>query len=309
MNHLGLGACWGSSIGGRCFLNVGLVGLRITCFSTDLLTIRRSPERGVSSDITLQPQTIYLVPEQTACVARAAFPKGTLCLRIYDELGTIFQDKDFADLFPQRGQPAQAPFRLALVTILQFLEALSDRDAADAVRSRIDWKYLLCLELDDPGFDYSVLCEFRARLLEGGAQARLFDNLLSILRDHHLVKARTRQRTDSTHVLAAVRDLNRLGRVVETMRATLNVLATVAPEWVRATAIPPEWVERYKERTGGLNRLPSSDKDREAFGIQVGQDGYALLDVLWSVESPEWFRALPAVERYRQLNDPSMPLT
>ncbi|MCA1605757.1 MAG: transposase, partial [Acidobacteria bacterium] len=121
------------------------------------------------------------------------------------------------------------------------------------------------------------------------------------MRDHHLVKARTRQRTDSTHVLAAVRDLNRLGRVVETMRATLNVLATVAPKWVRATAIPPEWVERYKERTGGLNRLPSSDKDREAFGIQVGQDGYALLDILWSVESPEWFRALPAVETLRQV--------
>ena len=96
--------------------------------------------------MSLQPQSIYLVPVQTTRVARAAFPKGTLCLRIYDELGTIFQDKDFADLFPQRGQPAQAPFRLALVTILQFLEALSDRDAADAVRSRIDWKYLLCLE-------------------------------------------------------------------------------------------------------------------------------------------------------------------
>jgi transposase len=84
------------------------------------------------------------------------------------------------------------------------------------------------------------------------------------------------------------------------MRATLNVLATVAPEWVRA-AIPPEWVERYKERTGGLNRLPSSDKDREAFGIQVGRDGYALLDVLWSAESPAWLREIPAVETLRRV--------
>ena len=183
--------------------------------------------------MSLHPQLNYSVPDQTARIARAAFPKGSLCMRIYDELGTIFQDQDFADLFPQLGQPAQAPFRLALSTILQFLEGLSDRQAADAVRGRIDWKYLLCLELDDAGFDYSVLCEFRARLLEGGAERKLFDRILLVLRERKLVKARTRQRTDSTHVLAAVRDVNRLERVVETLRAALNVLATVEPNWVR----------------------------------------------------------------------------
>lgn len=112
--------------------------------------------------MSLHLETDYLVPTQTARIARAAFPKGSLCLRIYDQLGPIFHDHDFADLFPPQGQPAQAPFRLALVTILQFVEGLSDRAAADAVRARIDWKYLLCLELDDPGFDFSVLCEFRA---------------------------------------------------------------------------------------------------------------------------------------------------
>src|SRR6266480_2806462 len=112
--------------------------------------------------MSLQPELEYSVPEQTARIARVAFPKSTLCMRIYDQLGTIFQDQDFADIFPQRGQPAEAPFRLALVTILQFVEGLSDRAAADAVRARIDWKYLLCLELDDAGFDFSVLCEFRS---------------------------------------------------------------------------------------------------------------------------------------------------
>ena len=95
--------------------------------------------------MSLQPQTNYTVPEQTARIARAASPKSTLCLLIYDQLGTIFHDHDFIDLFPQRGQPAQAPFRLALVTILQFVEGLSDRAAADAVRAWVDWKYLLCL--------------------------------------------------------------------------------------------------------------------------------------------------------------------
>src|SRR3982750_2030497 len=130
--------------------------------------------------MSLPPPSSYSVPEQTRRVARAAFPKSTLCLRLSDELGTIFQDQDFADLFPSQ---AQAPFRLALVTALQFLEGLSDRAAADAVRSRIDWKYLLCLELDDAGFDYSVLCEFRARLLAEGAEHRLFDRLLSLFEE------------------------------------------------------------------------------------------------------------------------------
>src|SRR6185369_12542615 len=143
--------------------------------------------------MSLQPKHDYIVPEQTARIAKAAFPKSTLCLKIYDHLGTIFQDQDFKEIFPQRGQPAQAPFRLALVTILQFAEGLSDRAAANAVRGRIDWKYLLCLELDDPGFDYSVLCEFRARLIEQGVERLLFDKLLKLLREQKLVKARGQQ--------------------------------------------------------------------------------------------------------------------
>ncbi|MCA1602319.1 MAG: IS1182 family transposase [Acidobacteria bacterium] len=249
--------------------------------------------------MSLHPQPHYTVPEQTARTARAAFPKGTMCMRIYDQLGTIFQDQDFADLFPHRGQPAQAPFRLALITILQFLEGLSDRNAADAVRARIDWKYLLCLELDDPGFDYSVLCEFRSRLLEGGAERRLFDHVLSLLHERKLVQARTRQRTDSTHVVAAVRDLNRLERVVETLRAALNVLATVEPSWIR-TNIPAEWVDRYGRRAEE-NRFPAGDKERGQFAEVVGRDGYALLDAIWSADAPAWMRALPAVETLRQV--------
>jgi transposase len=208
--------------------------------------------------MSLKPFSDYVVPERTASVARAAFPKGNLCIRIFDELGTIFQDQDFADLYSQEGHPGQQPFHLALVTVLQFIEGLSDRGAADAVRGRIDWKYLLCLELDDPGFDHSVLCEFRTRLLEGGAERILFDKILSALRDKKLVKARTRQRTDSTHVLAAVRDLNRLERVGQTLHATLNVLAVAAPEWVSVN-VPTEWVDRYGKRVDDTRQpAPSS---------------------------------------------------
>lgn len=249
--------------------------------------------------MSLKSPFIDVVPEQTSQVARAAFPNGSLCIRIYDELGTIFRDQDCADLYSQYGQPGQPPFRLALVTVLQFIEGLSDRNAVDAVRGRIDWKYLLCLELDDPGFDHSVLCEFRTRLLEGGAERILFDKILSSLRDKKLVKARTAQRTDSTHVLAAVRDLNRVERVGETLHATLNVLAVAAPEWVRVN-IPTEWVDRYGKRVDEW-RLPKEQKDREMYAQVVGRDGTALLDALWSEETPAWMRSLPAIEILRRM--------
>ena len=160
--------------------------------------------------MSLHPQIIGSVPEETARVARAAFPKGNLYLQIREELGTIYEDSFFANLFPKVGQPAEAPWRLVLVCIVQFLEGLSDRQAAEAVRSRIDLKYLLGLELTDPGFDFSVLSEFRGRLLAHEAARRLFDRLLSLCRERGWIKARGKQRTDSTHVLAAVRTLRRL---------------------------------------------------------------------------------------------------
>jgi transposase len=105
------------------------------------------------------------VPAETARVARAAFPKGHRNLRLADELDTLLTDEAFQALFPRHGQPAWAPWRLALVTMLQFAEGLSDRQAAHAVRSRLDWEYVLRLELTDPGFDASVLSKFRTRLL------------------------------------------------------------------------------------------------------------------------------------------------
>src|ERR671910_2252898 len=158
--------------------------------------------------MSLKPNPIEPVPAETARIARAAFRKGNPLLKLRDELGPIFADAGFADLFPKRGQPGLAPWRLALVTLLQFRENLADRQAAEAVRARIDWKYLLGLELADPGFDASVLCEFRSRLLEGGAEECLLQQLLARCQELGLLKARGRQRTDATHVLAAIRTLN-----------------------------------------------------------------------------------------------------
>src|SRR3989440_2876837 len=166
--------------------------------------------------MSMRPQEISPVPEETARVARAANPKGNVYLRMRDELGSIYEDQMFTALFPRRGQPAEAPWRLALVTVMQYMEGLSDRQAAEAVRERIDWKYVLSLELTDPGFDFSVLSEFRARLVKGGAEEVLLEKLLAYCQALGLVKARGKQRTDSTHVLAAVRYMNRLELVGET---------------------------------------------------------------------------------------------
>jgi len=249
--------------------------------------------------VSLKPAVIQPVPEETARVAKAAFRKGNPLLSLRDELGTIFADADFADLFPRPGQPGLPPWRLALVTILQFRENLPDRRAAEAVRARIDWKYLLGLELADPGFDHSVLCEFRSRLLAGSAEERLLHELLEACQARGLLKARGRQRTDATHVLASIRVLNRLELVGETLRAALNELATVAPGWLRAAA-PEAWYKRYAHRVED-GRLPQAAAEREAYARAVGEDGFALLDRLDEPATPEGLGRLPAVEVLRQV--------
>ena len=144
--------------------------------------------------MSLRPQLTEQIPDETVRIARAAFPKGTLCIRLRDELGPIFQDAMFASLYSHTGQPALSPWRLALVSVLQFVEGLSDRQAADAVRSRIDWKYALALELGDPGFDFSALCEFRARLVADKGEDLLFEAVPRRLIESGLLKPHRRRR-------------------------------------------------------------------------------------------------------------------
>ena len=201
-------------------------------------------------------------------------------------------------MFPAWGQPGLPPWRLALVTIMQFRENLADRQAAAAVRARIDWKYLLSLELTDPGFDFSVLSAFRDRLLAGSAEELLLDKLLARCRALGLLTARGQQRTDATHVLAAVRVLNRLELVAETRRAALNAVATVAPAWLQAVT-PLAWYERYSRRIEEA-RLPKETAEREAYAQTVGEDGFQLLDLLDSPDAPAALRALPRIAALRQ---------
>lgn len=249
--------------------------------------------------MSLRPETPPPVPEETARVAHAAFPDGHPYLAMRDEFGALFHDEQFAALFSRRGKAAAAPWRLALVTILQFAEGLSDRQAADAVRRCIDWKYLLALELTNAGFDYSVLCEFRARLLEGSQELLLFETLLDHCRQRKLLKVRGKQRTDSTHILAAVRALNRLEGVGETFRHALNCLAVAAPEWLRALS-PPEWIERYGRRFDD-ERLPEGEKERQELAHTIGADGYRLLLAIYAANAPGWLREIPAVQLLRRV--------
>jgi transposase len=249
--------------------------------------------------MSLRPLPFCPVPEETARVAHAAFPKGHPYLRLRDTCGALFHDEQFLGLYPTRGQPAEAPWRLALASVMQFAEDLSDEQAADAVRSRLDWKYLLALPLDDPGFDASVLCEFRERVRTGGEERLIFDTLLRHLQERQLLQARLPQRTDATHVLAAIRTLHRLELVGESMRQALNTLAVLAPEWVLA-ASEPAWSERY-DRPFENRRLPKSEKQRTAFAQTIGRDGAQLLQALYAPEAPPWLREVPAVQTLRQV--------
>lgn len=249
--------------------------------------------------MTLKPNAIPPVPEKTKTVAQAAFPQGNLYMQMRDELGSIYTDDIFLELYSDEGQPGWSPWRLALVTVMQFAENLSDRQAADAVRGRLDWKYALSLELSDPGFHYSILSEFRTRLVQHEKSQLLLDEILKIFKGKGWIKDRGQQRTDSTHVLAAARELDRLEVVGETLRYSLNVLATVAPDWLRER-LKPEWVKRYGERVDEY-RLPKDKKEREALLKTIGQDGQELLRQIDQAGDQSWLKEIPAVKILKQV--------
>lgn len=249
--------------------------------------------------MSLAPVEIPRVPEETVRVARAAFPKGNVYMHMRDALGTVYNDSDFAELFPAVGQPAESPWRLALVLVMQFAENLSDRQAADAVRGRIDWKYALSLPLTDAGFNYSVLTEFRARLLAGGAETRLLDKFLELFQARGWLKSRGRQRTDATYVVAAVQRLNRVELVAITLQYTLDEIARVAPDWLRERT-PGEWFTRYSKRLDDY-RLPRKEPERQQMAEQVGADGQPLLQWLDQAATPEALRELEVVSTLRRI--------
>ena len=221
-----------------------------------------------------------------------------LAVAVRDRLGEWLHDEDFASAFGVRGRPGWPPSRLALVTVLQRAENLSDRMAAEAVRTRLDWKYLLGLRLDDPGFDHSVLPEFRAKVAGAGLERAVLDALLEHLASDGLVRAGGKQRTDSTHVIAAVAALNRLELAGESVRAALEALAAAHPGWTAQVLHAGEWGRRYGTPVTSW-RPPMSETKRNELAIAYGRDGFALLEAVGDPASPAWLRELPAVETLR----------
>ena len=248
--------------------------------------------------MSLRPEPLPAIPDATAAAVRAAFPKGNLYVDLRAEFGTLYTDQLFTDLYPPAGRPVEVPpWRLALVMVMQYIEGLTDRQAADAVRRCMDWKYALSLDLHDPGFDFTLLHDFRERLLAHDATQRFLDTFLTTCKARGWIKARGTQRTDSTHVLAAIRTLNRLEHMLETLRLALNQLSEADPQWVRGW-VPREWYERYGPRADSFH-LPKAASQRETLAVQIGADGYTLMDTVLGHDAARHLRPLPALEVLR----------
>ncbi len=234
-----------------------------------------------------------------AMYARRKTPRP-LAVQIRDRLGQWLHDEEFASAFGDRGRPGWSPSRLALVTVLQRAEKLTDRLAADAVRMRIDWKYLMGLPLDDPGFDDSVLSEFRGKVADAGLEQVALDALLDHLAADELVGEGGKQRTDSTHVVAAVAALNRLELAGESVRAALEALAAAHPGWLEQRVCVSDFAHRYGTPMTSW-RPPASQAQRDKLAIAYARDGYALLEAVYAPSSPAWLREIPAVQTLRQV--------
>lgn len=249
--------------------------------------------------MSLHPQPLEPIPDLTDRIAKASFPKGTLAMHLRDALGSIYHDEEFAHLFPKRGRAAEAPWRLAVVTVLQTVENLSDRQAAEMVRGRLDWKYALSLPVDDTGFDASILTDFRQRLVEGEAQDLLLEPILQVCRERGYIRAGGKQRPDSTIVLANARRRSRLESVGETLRAALNDLAELEPEWL-LSVISSDWFDRYVHRFE-LQRFPKGKHAQETLIEQVGRDSWHLLQAAQGEQAPQGVRLHPLVSMLHQV--------
>ncbi len=250
--------------------------------------------------MSMQPEPWAEPDPQVAAAIRAIYRRKAfpLAVQVRDMLGEVFPDEQFLDLFGVRGKPGYSPGRLALVSVLQATERLTDRQAAERVASDLGWKYALGLTLDDPGFDFSVLSEFRTRVVAGGREQLVLDLLLAALVDKGLVKAGGKQRTDSTHVVSAVRDLNRLELAGESVRAAVEAVVVAVPGWFQTVFDVPGWSGRYGRRIDTW-RLPTAQTKRDQLAVDYGTDGHALIEAVYSPAAMVWLRDLAAVQALR----------
>jgi transposase len=239
------------------------------------------------------------IPLETKEIAEASLGKKNPYLIFRDEIGVIYEEDSFKEMFIRLGQPSISPALLAMITVMQFAEGLTDRQAAQAVGSRIDWKYCLGLEIRATGISHSALSEFRERLLKNGEEVKLLDEMLKKLDEKGWLKNKKKQRTDATHVLGAIRQLNSLESVGETLRAALNQLAQLEPEWLVAQ-VTEDWFKLYGARLESY-RLPSEKTEQAKLKQRIGEDGVHLLKAVDSPTAPSYLKQLPQVLILRQV--------
>ena len=241
---------------------------------------------------------VPVVPRETARVARAAFPKGNPYLKLCDILSIVSAEPEFAALFAWRQRPALAPWRLAVILVLQFAEGLSDRQAAEAVRTRIDWKYVLCLDLADAGFGIGALAEFRTRLGGGSLEQRFLDRLLRVYRVSHALSPSHRRFADVRRMLVDVRDTNRVEYLAQTFRQALQAVSLTDPDWA-GRWVPLDWYIRYGPLA--LAAYPPHGKPaRRLFVATLRADGARLLEALEQADAPELARHLEIAQVLRR---------
>jgi transposase len=237
--------------------------------------------------MSLKPKRLGPIPKDTLKIGQQLLKETDLMRQIGDKYADLVKDKDFASMYSTTGQPALSPARLALVSVLQAMEHISDRQALAMVRTRIDWKYALHLPLSYSGFDPSVLSEFRDRLVNHKAERKIFDALLEKLKAAGLLKGRGLQRSDSLLIVGAVRDLNRLELVMETLRLALTEIGKQDRAWLVANT-PVEWIEKYGEWTQAERIIKEkgakAKAETDALLLETGRDGYELLEKLGSTK-------------------------
>jgi transposase len=241
------------------------------------------------------------IPDQTARIARTSFRKGTLAMMLRDALDGVWNDEAFQELYPRRGREAVEPWRLAMVVVLQAVENLSDGQAAEMVRGRLDWKYALSLPLDDTGFDASILTDFRQRLVEHEAQEMLLEPIVRICVERGWIVPKGKQRVDSTMVLSHARRLHSLESVGETLRVALNALAEEEPDWL-LQVIQHDWFDRYVHRFE-LQRFPKGKQAQQALIQAVGQDSWTLLMAVQQPGAPAGVSELEEVQQLKRVWD------
>jgi len=246
----------------------------------------------------MSARTVRPIPEDTASAGKAFFKKGTFYRNVGDQLGELCRDCE-----PSPGHGGLEPHvtipLLFLITVFQYLESLSDSQAAAAVRNRVDWKYALHLPLIGLGFDQNELDEYHRKFLADPAVLQCLDGLLERVRDLYDSPPRDPKKVDTASMLDAVHTLNRLSQMVRAMRLALDELAIYYPDWLKKTVLP-HWFQRYA-RSGTDGKAPDTPKKREAFALAVGQDGFFLLDALGMDGAPPEASNLPEVEYFRHV--------